>query len=357
MKKVAVICNYILRPDRIGGMDRFFCLFDKQLKEKKYSVDWFFTDYISFDFYKDLNTHSAGDLSVENNFLEISKKNNYDIIITHFTELCTKFYKDLKIDNPNSYIIAVDHNPRPLEGFPLRKRVIKRVKSTLYANYIDQFIAVSDYSKEHLINDFGNRIRKKIRIVYNGILSNNYIQKTSYNYQGRFIVACHLRKEKGIQYLINSVHKLKKSEQEKITVDIYGEGPYLNELEGLVDEYKLENIFCFKKSVSNLYEIYYKYDYLIHPSLGETFCYTVVESLLCKLPVITTKNAGNVLSLVKNNLNGFLVKERDEEELLIILRNIINNKKSINKLNIESVILPDLSLSKMVKEHLKIINI
>jgi glycosyltransferase involved in cell wall biosynthesis len=34
------------------------------------------------------------------------------------------------------------------------------------------------------------------------------------------------------------------------------------------------------------------YDYLIHPSHGETFGYTVLESLLSNLPVVTTANQG-----------------------------------------------------------------
>ena len=125
MKKVAVVCNYILNPDRIGGMDRFFKLFDTVLKEKGYMVDWFFTAYTAFDFYKDLNICDAKNSSVEESFLEVSSNKTYDIVITHFTELCTRFYKDLAFRNPNSYVIAVDHNPRPLEGFSLKKRFKK----------------------------------------------------------------------------------------------------------------------------------------------------------------------------------------------------------------------------------------
>ncbi|MEI6864485.1 glycosyltransferase family 4 protein [Flavicella sp.] len=353
MRKAAVVCNYILKRDRIGGMDRFFVLFDEQLKEKGYAVDWFFTDYTTFEFYNKLNIYSANNSSIEKKFLE--NLSNYDIIITHFTELCAKFYRDIKVNNPNSYVISVDHNPRPLAGFPLKKRIIKYIKSILYASYIDKFIAVSKYSEEHLVNDFGKRIQKKIVVVYNGILSNNFLEKQSYRYGGRFIVACHLRKEKGIQFLINAIGSLNTFDQKKIKVDIYGEGPYSETLKVLVNELNLETVILFKGSVPNLHEIYYQYDYLIHPSLGETFCYTVVESLLCKLPVITTKCAGNVLGLVKNKRNGFIFEEADKKELTVILSDIINDIRTINKSNFESVILPDLSLSKMVYNHINLL--
>lgn len=355
MRKIAVVCNYILKLDRVGGMDRFFRLFDEQLKETGCRVDWFFSDYTAFEFYDDLNIYSAKNSSVEKKFLDITASQKYDVVITHFTELCTKFYKETKKKNSESYIIAVDHNPRPLKGFPLKKKIKKRIKSFLYAKYINQFIAVSKYSKQHLMNDFGSKIKSKIQIVYNGLLLNNLIKKEDYNYRGHFIVACHLRKEKGIQHLIKAIKLLENSEQEKIKIDIYGEGPYSDELELLVKTLSLDTAIKFKGSVSNLHETYHQYDYLIHPSLGETFCYSVVESLLCNLPVITTKNAGNVLGLVKNELNGFIFNEKDEDKLALILKNIITNKKRINKIDFELVKLPDLSLNNMVNNHINLL--
>ena len=42
MKKIAVICNYELLPERVGGMDRFFWLFNKQCLQLNYQIDWFF---------------------------------------------------------------------------------------------------------------------------------------------------------------------------------------------------------------------------------------------------------------------------------------------------------------------------
>jgi glycosyltransferase involved in cell wall biosynthesis len=155
--------------------------------------------------------------------------------------------------------------------------------------------------------------------------------------------------------LIHAIGCLSKAEQRKIKIDIYGEGPYSDSLNSLVVEKNLADVFCFKGSISNLYEIYHQYDYLIHPSSGETFCYSVVESLLCKLPVITTINAGNVLGLVQNELNGYLFKEEDYKELNEVLKNIINEDKGISKSSFESVNFPDFSLTKMVKEHVNLL--
>ena len=355
--KIAIICNYILLPDRIGGMDHFYQSYNQKLMEKEVEVDWYFTNYTPFEFYKELNIYSANGASVEQLFLtkSVSQKKEYTTIITHFTELCTSFYKECHQLYPKANIVAVDHNPRPLEGFSFKKRIKKRVKSFLYEKYINEFIAVSEYSKKHLINDFGTGIKNKIKIVYNGIDSKNYILKKEYNFKGKFIVACHLREEKGIQYLLRSLSIINKKLLKNITIDIYGEGPYEKDLMKITKDYSLNKVICFNGSVDNLSEIYYRYDYLIHPSLGETFCYSVVEALLCKLPLITTQNSGNVLELIKEAKNGFLFKEKDENKLGEILIEIINKNKGIDFSDFESVTLPDFSLNKMVSEHIKLL--
>ncbi|UAB74722.1 glycosyltransferase family 4 protein [Mesoflavibacter sp. SCSIO 43206] len=355
MKNIAMICNYILRPDRIGGMDRFFKLFDAQLKERGYQVDWFFTTSTAFDFYKDLKVYSIENALVEHTFLEIGKEKTYDIVITHFTELCTKFYKKVHLQHPKACILAVDHNPRPLEGYPLKKRLKKRIKSFLYAKYIHQFIAVSAYSKQHLISDFGTHIAKRIKIIHNGIELGNYIEKKDYCIKKEFIVACHLRKEKGIQYLIKALTQLTLEEKKDLKIDVYGEGPYEEELKKMVEDYELTKVINFRGSVSNLYEIYYKYDYLIHPSLGETYCYSVVEALLCKLPVITTTHAGNVLGLVKDSKNGFLFLEKDVTRITELLKNILSETLFISEEAFNSVEIPNFTLQKMVNEHLNLL--
>lgn len=353
-KKIAILCNYMLIHERIGGMDYFFKLYDLELKNKGWEVDWFFTGYDTMSFYEELTIYTSAKVSIEEEFLKSTK--TYEVIVTHFTELCTKFYQKIKNKHSSSYIIAVDHNPRPLNGYSFKKRVKKRIKGMLYSKYINEFIAVSGYSKKHLIQDFGKQICKKTNVILNGLDIEKY--KTKENYKSNpsnFIVACHLREQKGIQYLILAVAKIKNSIKDNFKIDIYGEGPYQRRLEHLINEYGVKSVFHFKGSVGNLNDIYYNYDYLIHPSLGETYCYSVVESLLAKLPVITTSNAGNVLGLVENEKNGFLFLEKDSDQLSKILLDIYNVRTKINAMTIDEVDLPDLSLNKMVENHLKIL--
>lgn len=353
--KIAVICNYELLPERVGGMDCFFWSFDQKCKENDIEIDWFFPNSSSHGNYSELNIYSTG-ASVENGFLKFieEKKPQYSHIITHFVELCTPFfYKINKISN--SKIIAVDHNPRPLNGYSLKKRINKKIKGILFSRYIEIFIAVSDYCESELLKDFGNQIKDKIKVIPNGLDFSKFKKKTDFFSHKKFMTACHLRKEKGIQDLIVAVHELKKYQNFDFSIDIFGEGYYQKELNKMIEAFSLQSTFNFMGSVSDLNEIYCKYDYLIHPSHGETFCYTVLESLLCNLPVITTKKEGNVLGLVKENQNGFLFEVAQTDQLKSILEKILNQSHIIENKSVINDNLHTFSLTKMLENYLALV--
>lgn len=352
-RKIAVLCNYELLPDRVGGMDYFYWLFDKKCKENNINVDWFFPNMASHGEYSKLNIYSSDYDNVENYFLLHHTQDSYSHMITHFIEVCTPFYKKIK-EVSNSKIIVVDHNPRPLNGYRLKKRIEKKVKGILYSKYIDLFVGVSQYSVNQIVLEFGNQIKNRAIVIHNGIDTNRFIKKTNFEFNKKFIVTSHLRQDKGIQDLIEAVHEIRKIEPINFTIDLYGKGDYGLILQKMIDEYSLSTIFNFKGSVSNLNELYHKYDYLIHPSHGETFCYSVVESLICNLPVITTKNQGNVLGFVKENTNGFLFEEGNIVQLKEILENILRNNKVLD-FSKDMTIITKLSLQNMVDNYCNLI--
>ncbi|MFV7236100.1 glycosyltransferase [Flavobacterium sp. ZB4R12] len=234
----------------------------------------------------------------------------------------------------------------------MKKKIEKRIKGILFSRYIDLFVGVSEYSKSELIREFGAQIEKRSIVIFNGLEIGKYIKKEIFNSNTQFIVVSHLRKDKGIQDLILAVKDLKSFD---FTIDIYGKGYFEEELKKMIEDFSLQKFFNFKGSVSNLNEIYCKYDYLIHPSHGETFCYSVVESLMSNLPVITTKDQGNVLQLVEENRNGFLFEVAKVDELNEILRKILNKESRITNCSAVNKNVNDLTLTKMVANHLALV--
>lgn len=353
-KRIAVVCNYALNPSRIGGMDRFYVAYDRKAKALGYEIDWYFLDYEPFDFYSELTIFSSNNQNVEAFLLgKVNQEDlKYDILVTHFLALCTSFFKKAKATGIQQ-TIAVDHNPRPLEGFPFSKILKNKIKGVLYSQYIDRFVGVSEYTRKHILKDYGFFLDRKTSVIYNGIDTSVFVKRLNEN-KNKFVLTSHLRESKGIQDLLKALSLLNNNITNQMQIDIYGEGPYEGELRKLTEAFNLTALVNFKGSSSRLTELYADYAYLIQPSYGETFCYSIIESLLCNVPVITTFEAGNVLSLIEESKNGFLFNAGNYQQLAEILKNIVLGNLKIEK-DVSLQIDKDFNLEKMVINHIQLL--
>jgi glycosyltransferase involved in cell wall biosynthesis len=191
-------------------------------------------------------------------------------------------------------------------------------------------------------------------VIYNGIDTAVFVKRIKEN-KNKFISTSHLRHSKGIQDLLKAVSILESDIKDQIQIDIYGEGPYEIELRKLTNEFNLNSIVTYKGSSSKLNEIYADYAYLIQPSYGETFCYSIIESLACNVPAITTHEAGNVLSVIKENKNGFLFNAGNYNQLAAILKNIVEGGFRVEN-EVNTQIENDFNLDKMVNNHIKLLS-
>jgi L-malate glycosyltransferase len=351
-RHIAVVCNYELKPDRIGGMDRFFKAYDSELKRKGWHAKWFFAGNDQPDFHSDLDVRLAGIQSLENFFIKhLQEGKEYAIVVTHFIALCTPFFKMIKNETP-AYIIAVDHNPRPLEGFSLKKRIKNKIRGILYATCIDHFVGVSQYTADAIIKDYGKSLTKKTSVVYNGIDFKCYKKRWRENF-GKFIVASHLRKSKGIEDLIIAVSGLSKEIKQQIRIDIFGEGPLEAELKELVRKCNLPEVIRFHGSSSQLPDQFQNYSFLLQPTYMECFSLSILESLASNVPVITTTVGGN-LEIIDNSINGYIFEPKDTRQLTSILNDIMTGKKGIDK-PVNGIIEERFNLEAMLSNHIKLL--
>lgn len=353
-KHIAVICNYELLEDRVGGMDYFFWAFNDKCAEQQIAVDWFFPNKSRHGGYPTFNIIPANDSSLEACFSSYIKtqKVQYSHIVTHFIELCTPFFGDVK-KLQKAKIIAVDHNPRPLGGYPLKKQLKKKLKGFLYSRYIDLFIGVSNYTSQAILQDFGSHLKPKTQTIYNGVLLDTILPKTTERSRinPKFLVVSHLRESKGIQDLIRAVYLLTETIKKSLKIDVYGDGPYKDSLFQLVKLYNLEAVFNFKGSQSNLKTLYQQYDYLIQPTHMECFSLSILESLAANIPVITTPVGGNT-EVITNNENGFIFETKNSKALSGLLADIIKGEKYIIG-HTRTLIEDRFSIDIMVNNHMK----
>ena len=355
-KKIAVICNYELLQERVGGMDYFYWLFDAKCKQNNIQIDWFFPNKSNHGDYQNLNIIDCGYENTEEYFYNYCLKtsNNYSHVVTHFVELCTPVFKKIK-KITNAIIIAVDHNPRPINGYTFKKKIEKRLKGALYSKNIDQFVGVSNYTVNEMLKDFGKTLSGKTITVYNGVLYDNILIRNHRNIvKPTFLVASHLRKSKGIQDLIVAVSLLPKEISEQIKIDIYGNGPHENQLKNIVNEYNLANCFHFMGSKPNLKDIFYLYDYMLQPTHMECFSLSILESLAANVPVITTNVGGNE-EVITNNENGCIFEAKNTIALQKIIQDLYQGNKMLSG-NTRTLIEERFSLEKMVQNHFSLIN-
>ncbi len=350
-KTIAIVCNYALIPNRIGGMDRFYVAYDKRAKELGYEVHWYFSNYKeSIPFFKELTIFSSANSSLELFFINKIQKDgiHYSILVTHFMALCTSFFQQAKKTGIQK-IIAVDHNPRPLDGFPLIKKLKKKFKGLIYSKYIDLFVGVSNYTKKHILKDYGFFLNKKTIVIHNGI-DTSVFKKRTHEHKNKFIVTSHLRFSKGIQDLLMAVYELPNELKSSIKIDIFGEGPYENELKALRAQLELTNSIHFKGSSAHLNELFSNYSYMIQPTYMECFSLSILESLASNVPVITTTVGGN-LEVVNHLDNGFIFEPGNVSALGTILNGIIEGKLQISS-ETNALIEQEFNLEKMVENHL-----
>nr|WP_315142606.1 glycosyltransferase family 4 protein [uncultured Flavobacterium sp.] len=349
--KIAILCNYVLMPERVGGMDYFFWNFDKKCKENNIQVDWFFPNRSLHGEYGKMTIFESNHQSLELFFLDfyVQQAPVYSNIITHFLELCTPFFKKVKLLS-EAKVITVDHNPRPIKGYPLKKKIEKKVKGFLYSKYVDELIGVSNYTVEEIINDFGFQVKSKTKTIYNGVISKDIkVRSNRALNKPTFLVASHLRESKGIQDLIMAVQLLPLEMKNEIKIDIYGDGPYKTQLIEKIKKYQLEDCFSFKGNQSNLNEIFSQYDYMLQPTHMECFSLSILESLAANVPVITTNVGGNEEAVV-DGINGYVFKVKDTIALAAILEEVFLGTKKIHA-NTRIAIEDKFSLEKMVSEH------
>ena len=352
---IANLCDYQLNPNRIGGMDAFFWQFDAVCKKNNIAVDWFFPNESEIIPYQNLNIISSNNQAIESFFLQFCAVNSrrYDVVFCHFLELCTPFYYKVK-QLFNCKIIAVDHNPRPMDGYSLKKQIEKKVKGFLFSKCIDQFVGVSKYTEKQICKDFGFFLKSKTITIYNGVLIENIKTQNHRNFDNpKFLVASHLRKSKGIQDLIDAVNMLADEIKAKLKIDIFGDGPYKEFLQQKVTNHNLNQQFNFVGNKPNLNEIYYRYDYMLQPTHMECFSLSILESLAANVPVVTTNVGGNE-ECVTHNFNGFIFEAKNKNQLKNILQNILNKKCQITE-NTRQLIENQFTIEQMVTNHFNLL--
>ncbi len=201
----------------------------------------------------------------------------------------------------------------------IRKSVfsfLKRLEMKLLFNQKRvRILAMSEKQKEEHITLFK---LKRVRHIPNFFPKVDVVPPVKNSNEIRAICMSRLTEEKGVQVLVPALAKVKKT----LIVDIYGKGPLMEPILADIKRLGLNNI-NFKDPVLDVEGTMITYDFLILPSILETFGNSVVDALNVGLPVVTTDTDGP-LNLVEEGINGFVAKKNDEDSLAMAIDMMID---------------------------------
>ena len=85
---------------------------------------------------------------------------------------------------------------------------------------------------------------------------------------------------------------LKNNGIKNITVDIYGNGDYVEELNRKINIFDLKNIIEYKGATNDIREVFKQYDFVIDFSRKQSFGMTYIEAIFNGKPVLCMHNEG-----------------------------------------------------------------
>lgn len=205
-------------------------------------------------------------------------------------------------------------------------REVRRSEITWFAlrNFHDQVIAVSAAVGEYAIAE-GRVPREKITVLYNGI-DTGYFRRGSDIDRAAVrkafgiplnaalvVTVAVLRREKGIQYLIEAWPKILESVPKAYYL-IVGAGPYEDQLKSLAATYQLTDRVLFAGARSDIPAILGSSDLFVLPTLDDVLPTVLAEAMASGLPIIASR-VGGVPEMVEHGRNGLLIQPGDPAQL------------------------------------------
>ena len=259
------------------------------------------------------------------------KKQQYDIIHCHFGPNGLKGVLLKKLKLFDGKLITAFH------GYDITKSLQSSHRNNIYDELFslgDLFLPISDHWKSKLIELGCNA--EKIQVHRMGVDCNKFTYIPRYladNCPIRIVTIARLTEKKGVEYGIHAIAKLIKHNH-NIEYSIIGDGILKNELEKLIQDYKIADKVKLLgwKQQHEIIEILNDSHIMLAPSITsedgdqEGIPVVLMEAMAMGLPVISTYHSG-IPELVKDGISGFLVSEKNIDALFDVLTHLTQNSQ------------------------------
>ena len=268
---------------------------------------------------------------------KLIRKNRYSLTHSFFSVPCGFLSAVFKIQFGLPYIISLRGSDVPgySDRFGLMYTILTPIIKFIWAR-ADAVISNSDGLRDLALKVKSNQA---IDIIYNGIDTQQFKPKSGEGDATIFKIICvsRLTKRKGIDYLLTAISKIVMAGHERIILYLVGEGNTKGDLEKQSAELGIEDFVKFSGRIAHddLPEIYNSADVFVLPSLNEGMSNTMLEALASGLPLIAT-DTGGTKELVKDGINGFVVKMEDSDDLAEKIMTVMNGSELRKEMAAES---------------------
>lgn len=107
--------------------------------------------------------------------------------------------------------------------------------------------------------------------------------------------------------------------------DIYGDGELREPLQRLIDENKLSTRIVLKGQVSDIYERYREYSFMVMTSRYEGFPMSLIEGAANRLPLVSFDIPTGPNEIIHDGVNGYLINPDSDDDMVNQIRRLIEN--------------------------------
>ena len=153
-----------------------------------------------------------------------------------------------------------------------------------------------------------------------------------------------LVESKGIDLLIKTTILLNKTSN--IRLLIIGDGPDKNRLEELIKRNNAEAYIDMIGYQVNPHKFVARSDAFVFGSFSEGLPTVLVDSMICKTPIITTFFKGSIEDVIVKGKTGIIVYKRSEEEMAKAIISLLNDKDKREKITQHALLFAKRKFSK-----------
>lgn len=251
----------------------------------------------------------------------------YDYLIVNSSNIRLSFIlKKIHKYHPEIKIIMIHHHFEYLSQFYLNpKRILIRIAEKYMLRESDLLIIPNQYPYDIAVN--------KMKISENKIyqIGSSFDKKKTYKLSrynhGELLYVGTIERRKGIHILIQALEELKEYDFHMHFVGKYDNNDrYYKKIKNSIAKSDLKEKITFHGRVSDneLHQIYAESSVFIFPSLNEGYGLVILEAMAHGLPVVAFNNTAMPLTIV-DQVNGFLVKNKDYKELARRIKELLHN--------------------------------